>query len=302
VFTFHGRDTYERARLGEGGDAFKAGWYIYGANHGQFNTAWGRKDLFEPLMRVFNLAQLLPGEAQRGVAQAAVGAFLEATLHGEEGYRSFFQDPARGAAWLPETPIVSQYQDAATQAACTYEEDADLTTGTASGVRLSGEGLFLWREGRAPAKAGRTEDGAVTLAWEEGAGPAAYRVAWSEWSPPLSAGSTLVFEAADAALEGPAPGPIDLTIEVVDAAGQTARLPLSRFALLRPQVEATLGKGAFMSVFPRSEAVFQHVECPLAAFVAANPGLDPAALREVRLVFDRTPAGAILVDDVGVRP
>lgn len=102
--------------------------YIYGANHGQFNTSWGRKDLFEPVMRVFNLEQLMPGEEQRRVAEVAISAFLEDTLQGETGYRALFQDLRRGQDWLPETIYLHQYQDSATQMVCAYEEDVDLAS------------------------------------------------------------------------------------------------------------------------------------------------------------------------------
>nr|NIV30755.1 MFS transporter [Anaerolineae bacterium] len=91
VFTFQGARQYARVRFTEEGDWFKAGLYIYGANHGQFNTRWGREDLFEPMMRVFNLEQLITGEQQRQIAKVYVSAFLEATLGGENGYRELFR-------------------------------------------------------------------------------------------------------------------------------------------------------------------------------------------------------------------
>jgi len=85
----------------------------------------------------------------------------------------------------------------------------------------------------------------------------------------------------------------------VDDAGEVARLPLSHFSLLQPQIEAQLGKAAFMSPLPTSEAVFQHFEYPLADFAAVNPALDPANLAAVRLVFDRSPAGVVVLDNLG---
>jgi len=89
--------------------------------------------------------------------------------------------------------------------------------------------------------------------------------------------------------------------ELADEMGEAARLPLSHFSLLQPQVEAHLGKARFMSPFPASEAVLQHFEFPMQGFVVANPAFAPARLAEVRLVFDRTEAGAIVLDNVAVR-
>jgi hypothetical protein len=141
--------------------------------------------------------------------------------------------------------------------------------------------------------------------------PASYSIWLPEHGLTLTQESVLVFSLADAD-ENPAPDvksgesgawrpPIDLTLEVEDRAGTVARLPLSHFSFLQPQLEGQLGKAAFMSPFPRSEAVLQHFEFPLAAFVAANPAFEPASLLRIRLIFDRSEAGVVLLDDVGFR-
>jgi hypothetical protein len=127
----------------------------------------------------------------------------------------------------------------------------------------------------------------------------------------LSEKSILVFSMADAG-EDPAPEAkgktrersrkaIDLTVAVMDSAGNVARLPLSHFSLLSPQLEGKLGKAGFMSLLPTSEVVLQHFEFPLGDFVDVNPAFDPAALIQVRLLFDRTEAGVIVLDDIGFR-
>jgi dienelactone hydrolase len=310
VFTFQGDRQYSRVRFTGSDDRFKAAVYIYGANHGQFNTAWGRKDLFEPVMRVFNLAQLMPGEEQRQVARVTIGAFLEATLYGETGYRALFQDLRHGRAWLPDTIYLHQYQDAATQMVSTYEEDVDLASTTLPGGSLAGENLALWREQPAQAKWEDLGDQAVYLGWDAGdsTAPASYRIQVPEGALALDRESVLVFALADAGQvatpepdDGPR-APIDLTVEVVDSAGATARWPLSHFSPLQPPLEVQLGKAGFMSPFPPSDTVLQHFEFPLADFVTVNPAFDPAALDAVRLVFDRTSAGVVVLDDVGFRP
>lgn len=87
----------------------------------------------------------------------------------------------------------------------------------------------------------------------------------------------------------------------MDGAGEAARLPLSHFSLLQPQLEGRLGKAGFMSPFPSSEAVFQHFEFPLGGFVISNPAFDPADLAQVRFIFDRTVEGVVVLDNVGFR-
>jgi pimeloyl-ACP methyl ester carboxylesterase len=313
VFTFQGDRQYSRVRFTDGRETFKSAIYIRGANHGQFNTTWGRKDLFEPVMRVFNLEQLMPGEEQRQIAKVTISAFLEATLRGETGYRALFQDLRRGRAWLPDTVYLHQYQDAFTELIATYEEDVDLTTTTLPGGRIRGENLTVWREQPAAAKWEDLGDQTVYLGWdrETGGRTASYAVQVPQERLAVSEESVLVFALADAD-EDPTPQtgggpreerrePTDLTVEVVDEAGEAARLPLSRFALLQPQLEARLGKASFMSPFPASEPVLHHFEFNLKDFVEANPALDPASVREVRFLFNRTEAGVVVLDNVGFR-
>lgn len=159
---------------------------------------------------------------------------------------------------------------------------------------------------------GSLETGAAYLGWDSaaGLGETSYAITLSTGLI-LDAESVLVFALADAKLnpnpddEQPAPAgprePLDLTVEVVDRVGASARLPLSAFSLLQPQVEGQVGKAAFMHRGSTSEVVFQTFEFPLVAFLKENPALDPAGLAAVRLSFDRAPAGVVVLDDVGFR-
>jgi len=313
VFTFQGNRQYSRVHFTGEVDWFKSAVYIYGANHGQFNTRWGRKDLFEPVMRIFNLQQLIPAEDQQQVAKATISAFLEATLHDEMAYRAFFQDLRRGKNWLPDTIYLHQYQASNTHMISTYEEDVDLTSTTLPGGSLIGENLTLWREQPAQAKWESLGNQTVYLGWNADSMPetASYAIRIpTDWIL-LDEESILVFSMADAKVD-PAPemrveapfdrrAPIDLTVEVFDRSGQAARLPLSYFSLLQPQLEGNLGKARWMSPFPTSEVVLQHFEFTLNDFVAANPAFHPTDLAGVRFVFDRTTKGVVVLDDIGFR-
>jgi hypothetical protein len=95
--------------------------------------------------------------------------------------------------------------------------------------------------------------------------------------------------------------PIDLTVEVWDVSGATARLPLSDVSLLQPQIEAELYKAEFMGSGPSSEIVLQSFEFPLSAFEEANAAFDPTTLAGIRFVFDRTEAGVVILDGVALR-
>jgi hypothetical protein len=70
------------------------------------------------------------------------------------------------------------------------------------------------------------------------------------------------------------------------------RRPLEMTVTRRRDTEAT----TFARLY---EMVLQTYRLPLADFRAAAPSLDLRRITTVRFLFDRTPAGTVLIDDVG---
>jgi len=321
--SFHGQRVFERVRFTDGASHFKAGLYVHRANHGQFNTSWGRGDSGGLGDRFLDLRPLLPKEDQERVARVFLSAFVEATLHDQSGYRALFRDHRRGAAWLPNVVYLQQYEDTASRVLADYEEDIDLTTATWPGARLRGENLSDWKEREASLKWGSLDTRAVWLGWDraKAKGMPSYSLLLPEPGLDVGPDRVLAFHLADAKQEPSAPlgeervankapepkkkpetsKPIDLSVEVGDANAHTARLALGRFRLLQPQIEAQVAKAAWFSDESPSELVFDAFEVPLAAFRDATPGLDLSRLRTVRLVFDRTDKGVVVLDDLAIR-
>ena len=117
-----GRPTWVRAVAGLAGGAldgmttparggFKAALYAYRANHGQFNTVWGRGDQGPWSGGLLNLHPLETAEEQQDVARTAISAFLEVSLHDAAGYRAFFRRPMAGREWLPEDVCLVRSDD-----------------------------------------------------------------------------------------------------------------------------------------------------------------------------------------------
>jgi len=322
VQSFHGSRVYERVRFTDGADHFKAGLYIHRANHGQFNTSWGRGDSDSLGNAFLNRRALMPGEDQARIAKVYISAFLEASLRGAGGYRALFRDARVAGGWIPEGIYLNQYEDTATRYVCRYEEDIDVTTTTLPGGSAKGTNLADWKEKEIQIKWGSLDTRAVLLGWDNGRylTPATYAITLPEAGLALDAASVLTFQLADAGKEPSKPlgaeqkkdekeekkdetkEPIDLTIEVADRTGQSARLPLSHVAALQPQIEVQVAKAGILNGEPTSEVVFQTFDFPIAAFKAENPSLDPVRLQTVRLVFDRTRKGVVVLDDVGFRP
>jgi len=363
VSTFIGQRTYLRADVSDP-DVVKASLYIYRANHGQFNTVWGDNDVGSAGWLLAKRS-LLTGEEQRNIGRVFFSGFLEMTLHGQRAYEPMFRDYRTVGGWLPPTMYVSSFASGREQVLATYEEDIDVTTGSAPGVVIAGHGLATWREGvmatRATARGANFESNTAVIGWSaprDSATPPDPMRAWYALSlpermrreSPLARNSSLTFEivdlgqrpsplsAADTAAP-PAPGAatpaaatpakakapkpksggpkagelpadsirVDLTVELVMADGSAASLPLSAVAALRPPLTIRLYKYGYierkLTGPPRDhEYVLQRVEIPLSRFAERLPGFDPAQVRAVRFRFDRTPAGTILLDDIGFEP
>jgi len=97
--------------------------------------------------------------------------------------------------------------------------------------------------------------------------------------------------------------PVDLHIEAVDAEGRVASVELSSYGVVRRPLESYVYRRAgrdklrFASVY---EIVLQTYAIPLADFARAAPGFDPARLTRLRWRFDKTEAGTVLLDNIGV--
>jgi len=96
--------------------------------------------------------------------------------------------------------------------------------------------------------------------------------------------------------------PVDLTLEVVDASGGTVRVPLSQFGKPRRPLEIAVyrRKGRDKTAFPNPyELVLQTYVMPLKEFPRGTGAFDASRVKSIRLVFDRTRVGEVVVDDIG---
>jgi dienelactone hydrolase len=207
VQTMMGMRAYDRVRFTEGTQWVKAALYIYRANHGQFNTTWGNNDVGDS---GWLLAKdlLLEGEEQRQIAKVFITGFLDLTLRDKREYLPMFRDHRTVGTWLPKTTYLSRFEAPTERILADYEDDIDVTTGSARGVRISGSRLATWKEvglkmrsrgfqafdnnvvmlgWTAPRSASDTARASYTLSL-----PDTLAASWR-----LSAGSSLVFDLAD---------------------------------------------------------------------------------------------------------
>ena len=208
----------------------------------------------------------------------------------------------------------------------TFQEDVDLTSADLPGVQINGENLKLWAEHKIWMKWGSRDTNGVYLGWDNSIDKekASYTLTLTDEVIKCTADMSLVFAMADTGEDPPvddseeAPDKsdkeseietpeeperksIDCSIVVTDENGAEAVLPLNHFSALQPIIKVQVAKASFMNRHKDSEVVFQSFEFPLADFLKANPAFDPKNLCKVAFVFDRTPKGVVVLDDIGFR-
>ena len=101
---------------------------------------------------------------------------------------------------------------------------------------------------------------------------------------------------------GPDTTLIQISLEAVDASGNSARVLLNRYAPIRRPLEVKVlhvrgeDKKRFGTTF---ELVLQSFSVPLRDFTRENARFDPARVKTLRFVFGPTVAGTVILDDIG---
>jgi dienelactone hydrolase len=337
VSSYQGMRQFHRIDYSENFDGFKAGLYIYGANHGQFNSRWGRKDFMSPRINFFNLRQLISQENQKHIALVYISGFLESTLQGNHALRKMFKDHRVARHWLPQTIYLSQYQQSQTLFICNFQEDLDLTTACLPGSRISAKDLSIWREQALALNWGDYDTRGVVLGWntsESDTLQPSYSVTWQPGSALTDAHSMLVFSMSHTGENANPPAGnnannqengnennvlqneekneqaesdtdnekepefIDFTIELTDGNGSSISFPLSSCYALQPLLERNLTKLPFMQTAGKSENILQYFYFPLDSFIQ-NEDFDVRNITGVKFIFDKTPQGVVAVNNIG---
>jgi hypothetical protein len=302
---YDGFRQYQRIHFNNSNsDKFKAGLYIYNANHSRFNSVWGLRDFSLPKGLFLNQQPLLSPESQRQIASLYISAFLESTLKGVEEYIPIFEDYRNAGNWLPPTLYVSQYQDAGYWPVAEYEEDNDVTTMTVEGGSISGKRLARWKEEEVKFRTGTSQNNhAVVLGWN--------RIgSWYQIRLPKDSSATLGLDINDHLVFNLADGRglledieyLDFTILLEDEDGNRTSILLSEVNQLLPQLPVQFTKLASWEnedYKNPTEIVFQTFRIPISTFLDVNPQFDLEKIKEIRFIFDQSTSGTIILDEIG---
>ena len=165
VSSFMGSQQFERIKFKDSLYYFKSGVYVYGANHGQFNTSWGKNDTGNPFLGLLNLKQLISLEDQLKIAKVYISSFLEITLKNKREYLPIFIDARKGKDWLPETIYLNQFEDSNLKVIANFDEDFDVSASTQNGGKVTTKNLSVWREQEIKLKWQKKGSRALFLGW-----------------------------------------------------------------------------------------------------------------------------------------
>jgi dienelactone hydrolase len=309
VSSFYGDLQYNRVEFTDDKYYFKTSLYIEGANHGQFNTTWGNKDLGGPGGLFLNIKPMLKGGAQRDIAKIYISAFLKDTLYNKKEYTRLFQNHGYMQNILPKTKYINRFNDSNYSSIANYEEDVDLTTGTLPGVVLKGEGFNFWREKSMLLRNEEVKNNAgVVLKWKNAGnhGPTySVKLPSNLAKEEFDKSTVLTFSLADTANEEiPYTNKenIDLTIQIKDKNGLSSEIALSEVGILNPAIKVKFTKWPLLeSIYDNEvEINLQSFQIPIEEFTVKNSEIKPTNIEYINFIFNKTTEGEILLDDIGL--
>ena len=304
--SFFGLRQLQRTSFTDSLQHMKAAVYIHGANHGQFNTGWGRHDAGFPYKMFLNTKPLISGEDQRAFAAVLISAFLETSIRGEIRYAGIFQDMRHAARWLtPDILSMSLYEDSHTGYWADFEEDIELQT--ANSGRVNSGGFTVWAEDYLQFRAGRhQENHALILGWKQDSipGTATYSIEF-DGAKRLEPDDLLTFSigAGDPSLlEAVSEDSLknDLNIILTDDLGNRSAQTLSDYKLVTPRLKIRFlkTKGLTTGRYDNEwEPVLESVFIPVGHF----KGVDWTAITSISFEANTDQPGIVMLDRIGVR-
>ncbi len=171
VSSMMGEKQYNNVTFSGETPCFKASVYILGANHGQFNSLWGRYDIGDTGPYGFlNTNNFLDEHDQKIIAMAYIRSFLDTTLGIDDTYGSLMYDIDSYRSYLPETVYVTNYEDSDFVSLTDFDNTVAITG--EGDVEVSVEDASTWTY--APYDRGLAAEGenyVLSVEWEEESAP-----------------------------------------------------------------------------------------------------------------------------------
>ena len=282
---------------GDGDENFiKSSVYILGANHGQFNSLWGRYDMAGVTNHFLNTYHFIDESDQKLIARAYIRSFLDLTLLGEDRYASLLRDVTPYEELLPDTVYVTCYEDSDHTPVVSFDDIVDLRD-QGEGVIVNAEGTNTWtvmpyNRGNG----GESENYVLFMSWPEETEPE-FRVIFPMTD--LSNGY-ISFGIADMREDTEDLGTfLEYTVELTDSAGNTAscRCPVPVYHSLAVQLYK---QDALFGTYEYKHQL--QTVCFRASDIEGAGELDLSEITEISISFDGSEKGSVIIDDLGYYP
>ncbi|QFT88655.1 Alpha/beta hydrolase family protein [Bacillus sp. THAF10] len=307
---YWGIRQFKRIQFTEEFDGFKSSIYLYGANHGQFNTSWGM-DQPSPYWWFMNREELLDPDVQRDIAKTYISAFLDATLKNQSEYKTLFTKKQAAASFIPTDPLRIQYEDASFDPVANFEEDVDVLT-SSSGGDLNGYNLSVWKEMNLLLRnQEKQENQVVKLGWRSNT--SRYTLQIPEGiSSSFEKDTVLRFDAIQAHKQRydfyniPLPEgyenkaiPISVSLKPKGVGDFDSRIRKTMF--IDPTYTTKLYRFEWWNkrIGNQYEHMLQTYELPISFLKESFPDIEYQDIEEISFEFNQTESGLILLDNIG---
>lgn len=291
----------------------KSTLYVEAANHSQFNSEWGSRDISLPQGLFLRRSDIIDTASQQEIAKVYVTAFLEATLKNKHAYVPLFQDYRNGEAWLPASTYFNRYEDSSFVVWSTFEENMSETSLPSNGKIIINRVTTHKETYKNRSQSSKNSKG-LKVEWGNSDLYSPNEVAslslhWKQGAPTTATKNTtrISFSLANLnyLLENTSEA-MEIDVEVHDIHGNNAILPLSQFQNILEPPESTFTWYKWMEDYINdgkyeedTEAIMQTFILPLKAYTQNNPKLDTTSLEGITFHM-KSSSGLIMLDDIGV--
>ena len=288
--TFTGKDNYRKAYL-----------YIAGANHGQFNSKWGRYDIGLPSSMFLNTASLLEEKDQEEILIKYMKVCLDVSLKEQYEQEDFLMNCEPYANDLPNTVYVQGYQNSSFQTICNYEEDSRIDTGSIENSKIYALNM-MWSEvytrftDVSNDVNSDTDNYAAKLRWNTADNPQ-YVVTLLNTESNLRYldANYLQFDVVDYDVSSIANGEykaLDFDVIIRYEDGTTEEFTIGDYKTIYPPIAVRLSKADYMFGEDVYKHQFQTIQLPL-----KQGGIK---IESIQFRFLPSKTGAVMLDNIGL--
>ncbi len=295
VSSMMGEKQYNNITFSEDCDEFnfKSSVYILGANHGQFNSRWGRYDMSGITNNFLNTYNFIDEADQKLIAKAYIRTFLDVTLGEDDTYKSLMSDYKAYTDYLPDTVYITNYSDSDYISICDFD-DTTCINRYDNNVSVNCYGIGTWTIDRYYRGRGAIgEDYVLSCRWKEDKEPQA-RIDFNHIDISngcLSFGIADMREDTEDAEEG-----LYYTVELRDMMGNFVKTENTEFVY--PTIAVQLYRQDVLFDSYEYKHQLQTVYITPDMFEDTE-NFDFANVTAIRIYFDGSEDGSVIINNIG---